>query len=206
MYREHQQLCPARNLFCYFESVEFFEFSSSAFFPFIVSSWALSRSFTQAQHVRVSCVSALQLCLCGFWLRCGQLAACWHCGTSVSPGIQYGVPGGCALARECVLMSVCMFVCVYLIQMSKPRNSMYLNLNIFIAIICNIAEALFVLMVHMPLNCVWSNAFSNVNLIACPCFLTCRAHLQTNICIIMFTKMEKATINIYPVTLIRENI
>lgn len=65
-------------------------------------------------------------------------------------------------------------------------------------------------MIHMPLKWIQSNAYSSFNLvIACPCFLTCLAHLQANICIIILTNMEKAkreTTNIHPVSLICANI
>lgn len=49
----------------------------------------------------------------------------------------------------------------------------------------------------------WNWSFNLV--IVCPCFLTCLAHLQANICIIILTKTERAkeeTTNIYPVSLV----
>lgn len=147
------------------------------------------------------------------------MLALWH---QCVPCYSAWVPGCCTPARECAYHCVClcllwfhqMCVCACFLTFNLSRwvsLETVLNLNIFIANICNnIAKAFFFFfMIHMPLKWIWSNAFSSFNLvIACPCFLTCLAHLQANICIIIFTNMEKAkeeTTNIHSVSLICAN-
>lgn len=163
MYREHQQLRPARNLFCYFRV----GWVLWVLFVSILSFYCILLGVISVYYTSTACmcVVASQLCSCASVVFDSGVANWQHVGivAPVCPLVFSMVSLEAAHRPGSVCWWVCACLCVFnLFRWASPRNCMYLNLNIFIAIIRNIAKARFVLMVHTPLNCVWTKAFPDV--------------------------------------------